>query len=127
MTRAEFVQRLILNTICDDFENVDQVILRNVAEVGAKCGLTIQRPEVVEGLRVLVEAGLAKAYELSAAVGDPFSGELQGMPPLDVPEEYFRTYFYVTKKGMEFHQSDGSWWPLDDDDALRADWKTPQG
>jgi hypothetical protein len=75
----------------------------------------------------LVEAGLANAYELSAAVGDPFSGELQGMPPLDVTEEYFRTYFYVTKKGMEFHQSDGSWWPLDDDDALRPDWKTPQG
>jgi hypothetical protein len=44
MTRPEFVQRLILNSICDDFENVDQVILRDVSEVGAKCGLAIRRP-----------------------------------------------------------------------------------
>ena len=27
MTRAEFVQRLILNSICDDFENVDQLFI----------------------------------------------------------------------------------------------------
>ena len=122
MTRDEFVQRLILNSICDEFENVDQVILRDVAEVGAKCGLTIQRPEVVEGLRRLVSAGLAKAYELSAR-RDPL--ELDGMPPLDVVEEDFTTYFYVTKKGMDFHEADGTWWTLDDGGALRPDWKAP--
>ena len=32
MTRTEFVQRLVLDSICDDFKNVDQVILRDVAE-----------------------------------------------------------------------------------------------
>ncbi len=126
MTRAEFVQRLILNSMCDDFENVDQIILRDVAGVAAKCGLTVERPEVVENLRALVEAGLAKAYDLSAAKGDPFSGELQGMPPLDTPEQDFRTYFYPTKKGMEFHKSDGTWWPLDDDDVLRSDREPPR-
>ena len=127
MTRAEFVQRLVLNAICDDFENVDQVILRGVAEVGAICGLTIHRPEVVAALWALVEAGMAKAYELSASVRDPFSGELKGMPPLDSVEEDFRTYFYITKKGMDFHQADGTWWPLDDEDALRPDWNAPEG
>jgi hypothetical protein len=81
-----------LNSICDDFENVDQVILRDVAEGGAKCGLTIERPEVVEALAGLIEVGLAKAYILSAYPNDP-SRELQGMPPMDVIEENFKTYF----------------------------------
>ena len=104
MTRTEFLQRLIVNSMCDDFENVDQVILRDVAGVAAKCGLTVERPEVVENLRALVEAGLAKAYDMWAATGgDAFAGELQGMPPLDVPEKDFRTYFHPTQKGMEFH------------------------
>jgi hypothetical protein len=70
MMRPEFVQRLILNSMCDDFENVDQVILRNVAGVAAKCGLTVERPEVVENLRALVEAGLAKAYDLFPGIKD---------------------------------------------------------
>jgi hypothetical protein len=48
------------------------------------------------------------------------------MPPLDVPEEDFKTYFYPTQKGMEVHESDGTWWPLDDNDLLRSDWKPPQ-
>jgi hypothetical protein len=126
MTRTEFVQRLVLSTICDDFENVDQVILRDVVEVGTKCGLRIQRSEVVEGLRALVDAGLAKAYDLFPGIGDPFSGELQGMPPLEIIEEDFRTYFYVTKAGMAFHESDGTWWPLDDNGELRSGWNPPR-
>jgi hypothetical protein len=125
MTRAEFVQRLVLNSICDDFENVDQVILRDVAEVGTKCGLTINRAEVLNGLRVLVEAGLAKAYDLFPGITDPFSGEIQGMPSLAVPEEDFRTYFYVTIQGMDFHLADDTWYPLDDEGELRPNWQPP--
>ena len=82
MTRAEFVERLILDSMCDDYENVDQVILRDVAETAARCGLKIERSEVVERLRSLVAAGLAKAYDLSV---DP-SRELEGMPPLEAIE-----------------------------------------
>ena len=58
--------------ITDDFENVDQMILRESRKIGAKCGLTIGRSEVVEAIRALVGAGLARAYELSGP--DPFSG-----------------------------------------------------
>ena len=123
MTRAEFLRRLILNSMCDDFENVDQVILRDVAGVAAKCGFTIERPDVVQNLRALVEAGLVKAYDLAPGIGDPFLGELQGMPPLDAPEDCFRTYFYPTQKGMDWHKADPTWWPLDDDDVLRSDWE----
>jgi len=111
--------------MCDDFENVDQVILRDVVGVAERCGLTVERPEVVQNLRALIEAGLAKAYDLSAASADPFAGELQGMPRLNIPEKEFRTYFYPTRKGMDFHKSDVTWWPLDGDDELRSDWTPP--
>ena len=121
MTRGEFVRRLVLNSICDDFENVDQVILRDVAGTGAKCGLTIERSEVVDALAALIADGLAKAYRLSGK--EPFATEIQGMPPMEVVEEYFKTYFYVTKKGTGLHLSDDAWWPLDDEGKLRPDWR----
>jgi hypothetical protein len=75
MTRSESIRRLVLNAICDDFENVDQVILPQVMEVGAKCGLAIYRSEVLEALGALVERGLAEAFDLSATDREPFSGE----------------------------------------------------
>jgi hypothetical protein len=116
MVRSEFVRRLVLNSICDDFENVDQTILRNVAETGASCGWKIERSEVVNALTTLVGDGLAQAYILSGSVRNPFSGELNGMPPMDLVEEDFKTYFYITKKGMELHLSGDPSWPLFDQD-----------
>lgn len=41
MKRSELIRRMVLNAICDDYENVDQVILRDVAKDGAKLGFTI--------------------------------------------------------------------------------------
>src|SRR5260370_33038520 len=77
MNRTELVERLILNAISDDFENVDQVIFPYVAGQVAKCGLTIDRSEIVGLLGTLVAGGLVKAYDLSGWARDPFSGELQ--------------------------------------------------
>jgi hypothetical protein len=117
MERREHIRRLVLNSISDDFENVDQIILRDVTRDGSKCGLTIERPDIVAALEGLIEDGLAKAYLLSGAMGrDPFAGELPGMPSLDVVEENFETYFYITKKGMDFHLADNTWRPLADED-----------
>jgi hypothetical protein len=48
--------------------------------------------------------------------------EFQGMPPIEVVEEHFRTYFFATKKGMDLHLSDDAWWPFDDDGNLCPDW-----
>ncbi len=121
LSRSEFVRRLVLNSITDDYENVDQVILRDVAEDAAKCGLTVERPEVVNALAALIEDGLAKAYILDAYSTDS-SPELQGMPPMDVVEEDFKTYFLITKKGMDLHLSEDAWWPFDDEGNLRPDW-----
>lgn len=119
------MQRLVLNEISDDFENVDQIIFPKVAETGAKCGLTIERSEIVQALSQLVAARLAKASRLSPWPGDPSAGELSGMPPMDVVQEDFRTYFYITKAGMDVHLADDDWWPFDDDDDnhLKPGWR----
>jgi hypothetical protein len=126
MTRAEFLQRLVLNAICDDFENLDQMILGEVAGQALKCGLTIQRSDIVRTLQELVQGGLAKAYDLSSSGTDPFSGEIAGIPPLDVVEEDFKTYFYVTHQGQECHKADAIWWPFDDDGSVHRDWIPPE-
>jgi hypothetical protein len=99
---------------------VDQVILRNVAEDGVKCGLTIERSEIVNALSGLIADGLAKAYLLSGT--KPHVSELQGMPQIDVPETDFKTYFYITKKGMNLHLFDDKGWPFDDERNLKPGW-----
>jgi len=120
MTRADLVRLLVLNEICDDYENVDQIILPHVAKNAAKCGLVIERTEIVDALAALIQDGLAKAYLLSPF--EPFSTELQGMPPLDVIEEDFETYFYATKKGIDLQLSDDTSRCFDDKGELRPDW-----
>jgi hypothetical protein len=117
MKRKQFVRRLVLDHIADDYENIDQMILNEVAEDGARCGLTIERPEVVGALAGLIEDRLAKAYLLSSK-----ATELQGMPTIDIVEKEFKTYFYVTKAGIDLIRSDETWWPFDDEGNLRPDW-----
>jgi len=111
---------LVLSEISDDYENIDQVILPEVSKVCAKCGLVIERSEIVDALARLIQDGLAKAYELSC--WEPFSTELHGMPVVDLVEEDFKTYFYITKQGKDFHLSDDTWWPFDDQEELRPNW-----
>lgn len=112
---------MVLNTMCDDYENVDQIILPTVAKNCAKLGFSVERSEIVKTLGELVVDGLAKAYLLSST--EPFCTELQGMPRVDVVEEDFKTYFYITKKGMDFHLSDDTWWPFDDEDNVLPHWR----
>lgn len=103
---------MVLDEICGDYENVDQVMVPELARDGARLGLSIDRAEIVDVLTSLVADGFASAYIL----GGPSPGvkKLDHMPPLDVPEEYFRTYFCITDKGRQYHESGESWWPFDD-------------
>ncbi|MEO8050937.1 MAG: hypothetical protein ABI833_11020 [Acidobacteriota bacterium] len=102
---------------------MDQIILPQVAEDCTKLGFSIERSEIVNALGELVVGGLAKAYLLSGYSRDPFSGELEGMPPVGVVEENFKTYSYVTKKGLDFHRSDETWWPFDEEDKVLPNWR----
>ena len=111
MDRDQLIQRLVLNEISDDYENLDQIIFPHLAEGGVRLGLTITRSEAIDTLKVLVARGFAKAYELSG----PEPREIDGVPPLDV-EGDFRTWFYITKEGMVFHEGDDTWWPFGNQD-----------
>ena len=116
MEPRELIRRLVLKSICDDFENVDQIILRDVSRDASRFGLTIERSDIVDALKGLIEDGFAKAYRLSGSMGaDPFAGELPDMPSMDMVEENFQTYFYITNNGMDFYLADNSWWPFDDE------------
>jgi hypothetical protein len=117
VNRGEFVRRAVLASICDDFENLDQVILREVAEKGRKRGVEVARTEMVNALTALVEEGLAKAYMLSCT--QPFSVELETMPVLDVIEEYYSTYFLATQRGIELHVAYDASERLDADEGNR--------
>jgi hypothetical protein len=112
---------MVLNAMCDDYENIDQIILPEVARDCAKLGFSVERSEIVKAVSELVMDGMAKAYLLSC--WEPFSTELHGMPPVDIVEEYFETYFFITKKGLDFQLSDDTWWPFDDDDNVRPNWQ----
>jgi aryl-alcohol dehydrogenase-like predicted oxidoreductase len=118
ITRCELIRRLVLNSIADDYENVDQAILHDVARDGGKLGVTIERSDVVRALAELIEQGLARAYLLSSTEAPR---ELEGMPSLEQAEESFETYFYMTKKGRNFHRSDATWWPSNDDTSWPSD------
>jgi hypothetical protein len=117
LTRSEFIRRAVLDAICDDWENIDQQILQQAVVYCAKCGITIERPEIVETLAGLMKDGLAQAY------GPPSGDLLDAMPNVDEPEEYFETYFGITDKGMELHMSDDPSDPLDAEGKLRPNWK----
>ena len=111
---------MVLVTIADDYENVDQIIFPVVARDCAKLGLTVARSDIVDALAKLIEDGLAKANLLSPT--EPCSTELQGMPKVDIVEEYFTTYFYITRKGIDFHLSDDTLWPFDAEGEVRPNW-----
>ncbi len=119
MNRRELVRLFVLDWIRDNWENVDQLILAKVAEMGAECGLTIDRSEVVNALAGLVGDGLATAYRFAGEE----SVDIEGMPPLDTVEEDFVTYFRATEKGMELHLSDQPGWPFDESGDLRPGWR----
>ena len=94
-------------------------IFRNAVSEGALWGLTIERSGVIDALTILVEDGLAKAYLLSSR--EPCVTELQGMPPLDFIPDDFNPWFYITKKGMEFHLSDDTPWPCVPDHDMNGE------
>jgi hypothetical protein len=114
MTRTGLIRLAVLNSICDDFENVDQIILEEVRKDCSRIEPAIERSEVVQALAGLVEDGQAKAYILSPF--PPHSVEIEGMPPMEEIEEDFKTYFFITKKGMAVHMTAD--WPFDSEGNL---------
>ena len=111
---------MVLNEICDDYENVDQIILPQVAQNAVKCGLVIERSEIVEALAGLIQDGMAKAYLLSTWSRSRlnFKACRRSMSSRST----FETYFFVTKKGIEFPALRRLLVAFDDSGELRPDW-----
>jgi hypothetical protein len=106
MNRDELIRMFVLDEIMDDYEELDHITER-IARWGAKCGVVIQKQDVVQALISLTENGFAKAYSNSK--------EIEGVPPLDAiqdPDLYTRCYFWVTDSGREEHKRQDSLWPL---------------
>lgn len=112
MDKNKLVRLMVLNEISDDYENIDQIILPRIARECEKLGIVVERPDIVSALRELMADGLARAYILSST--EP-AQECSSMPLVDVVEEAFKTYFYITPKGMALHLSDDTWWPFDEE------------
>jgi hypothetical protein len=108
-----------LNEIGDDYENVSK-IYSEVSKISTQSRLTIGRAEVVQALIDLIQADLARAYRLSTTQRE------EELPNLPRPDEMEELYFWATAKGRDLQVSDQSWWPFDEDGALRKDWSPPK-
>ena len=111
----------VLNAICDDYENLTVSIAEPVVKDGIDCGLTIEKSEVVEALKELVELGWATAWQLGKD-----AHEFDRMPSLEEMEDANGAWFEITEAGMKVHVAEYEGWPFDDDNNLRKDWTPPE-
>jgi hypothetical protein len=61
-SRRELVRLMVLREISDDYENLTVSIEPPILEDSGRCGLAIERSEIVGALKELVELGWATAY-----------------------------------------------------------------
>ncbi len=120
-SRRELVERLVLDSICDDYENLSVSIKPDLDRYARDCGLEISEPEIVTALNSLVELGWAKAYRL----GGKDAVEFDRMPTIDEMRDPDGAWFYVTGVGLKVELADYEGWPFDDEGALRKDWAPP--
>jgi hypothetical protein len=120
--RRELVRLMVLMEIADDYENLTVSVAGPVVEDGVRCGLTIEKSEIVQALKELVELGWATAWQLGKD-----SHEFDHMPSLEEMEDFNGAWFYRTEAGLEvIRVSRGRGvWPFDDEDDLRKDWTPP--
>jgi len=120
IARAQLLPILALDAIWDGFTILHFVRTR-MEDTAGRRGITISPEEVIHSLGGLIDLGYAKAWHLDR--GDP-PKEYDGMPPVEhiVP---YRAYFYATQEGLDFHRSNDTWSPFDDDDNLRPHWTPP--
>ena len=87
ISRRELIRLMVLIEIPDDYENVDQ---------GDSAARRRTSSQVWIGDRALRDRGCIGRAD-PGRVGQG----VEVMPPLDVIEQDFETYFYVTKKGKD--------------------------
>lgn len=101
MSREELITAMVMDAIADDYEDFEMVVTE-VTRWAAERGIPASQNEIAAGLTILIQAGLAKAYLLSAKPTDWAH---------EVPEAEWRAalthpaaaeipyYFYLTDEG----------------------------
>lgn len=116
MTRAELIRRCVLDSFCDDYEDIAQ-ITKYIDEVSRATGLAISHDEIIQALSDLIELGYAKAWDLQRWP-DPSTTENQEAPPREEIEP-LNPRFARTEAGL-FHKANSS------SGAFDENWLTPQ-
>jgi len=101
MDRDSEVRMLVLNSMVDDFENLDQIIFPTVRSDGRLLGWEIERGEVVTHLAELVESGFVGAFRLASE--PPHEIRLDRMPELQPDVDSKDIHFYPTAAGFQLH------------------------
>jgi hypothetical protein len=122
MTRLELIRRLVLNEICDDYEDIFQ-IEKQLGQGLQDVSFSISQEEVIRALAELIELEWARAWDLSS--NNPEVLPYDGMPPTTeiVP---WRTYFWATPTGIAINVADDSWSPWNDEGSVRPSWNPPE-
>src|ERR1700677_2978865 len=121
--RNDWIRRLILSGICDDYEDIEQ-ITNHVDDVGPRCGMTVSHDEIIQTLRELIALGYAKAWDLRRPM-NPVITEYRAMRPNEeiTPLD---PCFVRTEEGLAFHKASSASGPFDEDHNLRESWLAPE-
>ncbi len=121
MTRAELIRLFVLDSFCDDYEDIEQ-ITKSIDRNSHDCGMTISHDEIIQALRELVEIGYAKAWDF-----DPREREkpeqYAGLPSTE--EIAAGACFKGTPEGLEFYKSHSFPAPFYWNGKLHQDWIPP--
>jgi hypothetical protein len=120
MTRAELIRLFVLNSCCDDYEDIVQ-ITKHTDEVGPKCGMTVSEEDIIQALGELMELGYVRAWNLTPPPRPEPIKEYRGMPS---PEEIaaFDPWFFRTEGGLAVFKPLSSDWLFDETNNLREVW-----
>jgi hypothetical protein len=117
MTRAEFVQWFVLNSVRRHYLTIGNLEKRTDA-LAKQAGISISRNEIIQALSELVELRSVRAKNFAELEDPP---EYDSMPPLEDIRPYC-AYFMETPEGLEVRRHGPPWWPFEDrdDDELRV-------
>jgi hypothetical protein len=112
MTRAELIHMFVLDSMCDDYEDIERITDWAV-ESGSRCGLTISHDDIIQALRELIDMGRIKAWDLTKwpEVATP-GYEISPLNPR----------FARTDDGLAFWKISAANGPFDEDHNLRQSW-----
>jgi hypothetical protein len=115
------VRMLTLNEMSDDYENLAVSLEMPLLQMGREAGFAIERSDIVEALKELVELGWAKAWHLTSAAAEEFDH----LPSLEEMEDFYGAWFHITDAGRKA-QNEYDAWPFDDEGEIRKDWTPPE-